>query len=113
MPGAHFADAPEEELQEQEPVEYPTGGMATIYFGDQEVEGTTSGEDTDELTRKTQEMCWRLSRRKRQRQERAEEERRLDEEAQAQAELDRQAARETMEAERNTHRRCGTTGATP
>ena len=101
MPGAHFAESPEEEHQSQEPVEYPCGGFVTINWGDlQEEEGTTSGEETEVLTRRTQEMCRRLSRRHRQRQERSEQERRLEEERQQREEKDRETARLTREAER-------------
>ena len=100
MPGAHFAESPEEELQPHGPVEYPADGMVMINYMNHEVEGSTDGEDTDDMTRKTQEMCRRLARRNRQRQERAEEEQRLEEERQKQEEKDREAARLTREAER-------------
>ena len=100
MPGAHFAESPEEELQPHGPVEYPTDGMVMINYMNHEVEGSTDGEDTDDMTRKTQEMCWRLARRNRLRQERAEKEQQLEAERLQQEEKDRAAAELTREAER-------------
>ena len=97
MPGAHFAESPEEE---HGPVEYPSDGMVMINYVGQEVEGSTDGEDTDALTQKTQEMCRRLARRNRQRQERAEQEQQLEAERQQQEEKDRAAAQLTRDAER-------------
>ena len=100
MPGAHFAESPEEELQPHGPVEYPSDGMVMINYLGQEVEGSTDGEDTDTMTQKTQEMCRRLARRNRQRQERAEQEQQLEAERQQQEEKDRAAAQLTRDAER-------------